>query len=70
MLFLQLLVNGIFSGSVYALLGLSFATIFAKSGPKIAKTRPKNSSKAKKIPTKWTTTLRKTTKNTARSAKS
>ena len=29
MLFLQLLVNGIFSGSVYALLGLSFATIFA-----------------------------------------
>jgi branched-chain amino acid transport system permease protein len=29
MLFAQLLVNGIFVGSVYALLGLSFATIFA-----------------------------------------
>ena len=29
MLFLQLLINGIFSGSIYALLGLSFATIFA-----------------------------------------
>ena len=29
MLFVQLLVNGIFSGSIYALLGLSFATIFA-----------------------------------------
>ncbi|MGF7161011.1 branched-chain amino acid transport system permease protein [Rhodoligotrophos appendicifer] len=29
MLFVQLLVNGIFVGSVYALLGLSFATIFA-----------------------------------------
>jgi branched-chain amino acid transport system permease protein len=29
MLFIQLLVNGIFVGSVYALLGLSFATIFA-----------------------------------------
>ena len=29
MLFVQLLVNGIFAGSIYALLGLSFATIFA-----------------------------------------
>ena len=29
MLFVQLLVNGIFAGSLYALLGLSFATIFA-----------------------------------------
>jgi len=29
MLFVQLLVNGIFAGSIYALLGLSFATIFS-----------------------------------------
>ena len=29
MLFVQLVVNGIFIGSIYALLGLSFATIFA-----------------------------------------
>ena len=29
MLFLQLVVNGIFAGSIYALLGLSFATIFS-----------------------------------------
>ena len=31
MLFLQLLANGIFIGSIYALLGLSFATIFAST---------------------------------------
>lgn len=31
MLFLQLLANGIFVGSIYALLGLSFATIFAST---------------------------------------
>jgi branched-chain amino acid transport system permease protein len=29
MLFVQLIVNGIFAGSIYALLGLSFATIFS-----------------------------------------
>lgn len=29
MLFVQLVVNGIFTGSIYALLGLSFATIFS-----------------------------------------
>lgn len=29
MLFVQLLINGIFAGSIYALLGLSFATIFS-----------------------------------------
>ncbi len=31
MLFLQLLANGLFVGSIYALLGLSFATIFAST---------------------------------------
>ncbi len=31
LLFVQLLINGVYVGSVYALLGLSFAIIFATS---------------------------------------